>query len=107
MPGPKVPARPGFPRTALSRSEVTTRAKPSAKSGGAIHEEVPRPPDVTLGRLQMRDGQTQRNAFAHARVREKYLARLVHVLQQPFIRRVELAFRQPFASERIPPEAHH
>src|SRR6185436_15430652 len=92
-------------RTAWWRCGQTTRARRSAKSGGSIHEQVTRAPDVPFVGGEMRDGHAQRDAFAQPRVREKHIARLIDEIEQPLVGSIERGFRKPFAANRIPAEA--
>src|SRR5687768_238718 len=53
-------------------------------------QQFPRARDVTLGRAQMSDRETQRETPVQDRVRQKNLAGAVHRTEQSVVQRVEL-----------------
>src|SRR5260221_664948 len=75
-------------------------AKPSA----TLHQQIPRPTDMSFGRLEVTDRDAQRQALAQARVRQEHVTVVVDLIDEPLVGGVQLSGGQ-VSCGRVPPEA--
>src|SRR5260221_8047943 len=80
--------------------DVKTALRPAA----TIDQQIPCSPDVALGRLQMADSQTERQALAQPRVGQEDFAGPIDQIEEAFIGGIQVR-RGQHPRRGIPPEA--